>query len=309
MKLTEETIENARYEGHCTVGKNGRKRWSTYIVWDDDLPALGVRISSRGKKSYVGAYRSGGRKRTKTLGKVGDLTIEEARWRAVELGLEPSAPKADAAEAPADATEAPAAPGLRPPAQRFATVADLAQAYLERHLEHLGEGNKKKLSALVTGMFAWAENEGFWNRPEGEATETAPPEEAPRQEDRPTVASEGSNAVLAEALDRTIRQRAELAGRLEEATRRCAEATEELDELRAAHRELEAELEAERERFERQRAEWESWAKRPDAWPVGARRIADNLRQSVDQLMTSLNESESAREELLLRLEAQEPRD
>ncbi len=356
MKLTEETIENAQYEGHCTVGKNGRKRWSLHIVWDEDLPALGVRISSRGKKSYVGAYRSGGRKRTKTLGEVGDLTIEEARWRAVELGLEPSAPKAGAAEAPAAtpqapavatevpavATEAPAAPCLRPPAQRLATVADLARAYLERHLKHQGkplgaqqrlitghiipvvgrnplakvkpsevwklrsrltgifQGDKKKLSALVTGMFAWAENEGLWNRPEAEATETARPEEAPRQEGRPAVASEGPNAVLAEALDRTIRQKAELADRLKEAARSGAEATEELEELRAAHRDLEAE----RERFERQRAEWESRAKKPDTWPVEARRIRDRLSQSVDQLMTSLNESESAREELSRQLEA-----
>ncbi len=332
MKLTEETIENAQYEGHCGVGKNGRKRWSLHIVWDDDLPALGVRISSRGKKSYVGAYRSGGRKRTKTLGKVGDLTIEEARWRAVELGLEPSAPKAGAAEAPAAtpqaqanacqapavateapaeateapavATEAPAVPCLRPPAQRLATVADLARAYLERHLKHLGEGDKKKLSALVTGMFAWAENEGLWNRSEGEAPETVSPEEAPRQEGRPAVASEGPNAVLAAALDRTIRQRVELADRLKEAARRGAEATKELEELRAARWELEAELEAERERFERQRAKWESRAKKPDAWPVEARRSGDNLSQSVDQLMTSLNESESARKELSRQLEA-----
>ncbi len=126
-----------------------------------------------------------------------------------------------------------------------------------------------------------------------EAPETAPPEEAPRQEGRPTVALEGSNAVLVEALDRTIRERGELADRLKEAARTGAEATEELKELRAAHRELEAEFEAERERFERQRAEWESWAKKPDAWPVEARRIADNLRQSADQLMTLLNKSES----------------
>ena len=40
VKLTEETIENAQYEGHCTVGKNGRKRWSLHIVWDDDLHLL-----------------------------------------------------------------------------------------------------------------------------------------------------------------------------------------------------------------------------------------------------------------------------
>ncbi len=398
MKLTEETIENAQYEGHFTVGKNGRKRWSRHIIWDDDLPALGVRISSRGKKSYVGAYRSGGRKRTKTLGKVGELTIEEARWRAVELGLEPSAPEAgasgapastpraqarasqapavateappeateappeasEASEAPAEATEAPAvaseapavaaeapaAPCLRPPAQRLENVADLARAYLERHLKHLGkplgaqqrlitgniipvvgriplakvkpsdvwklrsrlagtfQGDKKKLSALVTGMFAWAESEGLWNRPEGEAPETAPPEEAPRQEGRPAVASDGPNAEPAAAPAGPMRQRAELADRLEEAAGRGAEATDELEELRAAHRELEAELEAERERFERQRAEWASRAKQPDAWPVEARRITDNLRQSVDQLMTSLNESESAREELSRRLKA-----
>ncbi len=249
MKLTEETIENAQYEGHFSVGKNGRKRWSLHIVWDDDLPALGVRISSRGQKSYVGAHRSGGRKQTKTLGKVGDMTIEEARWRAVELDLEPSAPQTGAAEAPA----------ATPRAQAMASQAPAV------------------------------------------ATEA---QEAPRQESRPAVASEGPNAMLAAALDRSMRQRAELADRLEEAARRGAEATEELEDLRAAHQELEAEFEAERERFERQRAEWESRAKKPDAWPVEARRTADNLRQSVDQLMTSLKESESAREELSRRLEA-----
>lgn len=60
-----------------------------YMRWDGDLPGFGVRVSPSGAKTFTLKYRlPSGRVRWKTLGRVGVLTLDQARRQAkIDLGL------------------------------------------------------------------------------------------------------------------------------------------------------------------------------------------------------------------------------
>ena len=70
MKLTEKRIRDA---------KPGPK---TYIVRDDDVIGLGLRITPAGAKAYVLDYHAAGRRRLMTLARAGEISLAEARRRA-----------------------------------------------------------------------------------------------------------------------------------------------------------------------------------------------------------------------------------
>jgi integrase len=54
-----------------------------YVLWDSSLPGFGIRVSTQGSKTFVLKYRlASGRVRWKTLGRVEQLSLEEARKRA-----------------------------------------------------------------------------------------------------------------------------------------------------------------------------------------------------------------------------------
>ncbi len=109
MKLTTKTIAALETDGE-------RQR----IAWDDEVPGLGVRASA-GAKAYILNYRlRSGRQRRMTIARVGVIPLPEARRRArtalgqVAAGLDPMAE--------------------RDTARGQATVAELADAFLERHV-------------------------------------------------------------------------------------------------------------------------------------------------------------------------------
>ncbi len=54
------------------------------MIWDDRLKGFGVKVS-RSVKSYIVNYRVDGRERRVTIGRVGELSLKEARLRAAEL--------------------------------------------------------------------------------------------------------------------------------------------------------------------------------------------------------------------------------
>ena len=119
MKLTKSIVDRAKYEGESHEGSDGQKKWSRYVLWDDDVRGLGLRITPKGKKSFVLSYRVGNRKRLLTMGPYGVLTLQEARVRAMkELaaildGHDPLAVREEVREAP--------------------TVKALGERYLEEH--------------------------------------------------------------------------------------------------------------------------------------------------------------------------------
>jgi len=108
------------------VVDNAEPRASRYTVFDSALPGFGLRVYPSGSKSYVFEYRpgAGGRstdKKRVTIGKVGDLTPDQARKEAGRLraavvsGGDPQGRKAAERSAP--------------------TVADVADAFLEDHVQ------------------------------------------------------------------------------------------------------------------------------------------------------------------------------
>lgn len=74
MKLTNRAIENLRPEG------------TRRIVWDDELPGLGVVIQPTGTKSWVFNYRNAdGVQRRFTIGKTSAIAADVARKKALAL--------------------------------------------------------------------------------------------------------------------------------------------------------------------------------------------------------------------------------
>jgi integrase len=118
-KLTKRVIDATSYEG------DGNSR---HVLWDTEINGFGCRIYPSGRKSFVLSYRVNNRKRMMTVGSYGALTLEQARKRArAELA------KVETGEA--DPLEA------RQQAAKGETVADLCNAYMDRH------GNAKKSGA------------------------------------------------------------------------------------------------------------------------------------------------------------------
>jgi len=249
MTLTQKAVDAAAYEGHSREGKDGRKRWTQHILWDDKQPGLGLRITSTNRKSFIVTYRADRRKRTKTLGSAATLKLSAARRQAAEF-LD-TAVQAQPRAAP------------RPPIEGIETVAQLADAYLEQHLkgstpswfadQRLMQTHIKptmgrslvaevtltdlanlrtrvarrfpadigRLKPLVSGMFDWAAERGLWSKSSrGKRATQAPPAAAPktktRRKTRPKPKPLPSPEELAEALRRSEEERRELAARLEE---------------------------------------------------------------------------------------------
>lgn len=111
QKLTKRGIEGLTYAGDGT---------SADIRWDTELKGFGVRVFPSGECSFVLRYTlPTGRKRTVTLGRFGELTVEKARQQALALKL--------AARQGEDPVE------TRKAARHAITVAELAERYMAEH--------------------------------------------------------------------------------------------------------------------------------------------------------------------------------
>ncbi len=107
MKLTKRTVEA------IAVGE------ADVLLWDDTLRGFGVKVTPKGVRVYVLQYSFGGRSRRVTIGRHGELTVEEARRKA--LGLR--AAVANGAD--------PA--GVRATDRAVPLLAEFAQRYLSEH--------------------------------------------------------------------------------------------------------------------------------------------------------------------------------
>lgn len=126
MRLTKRAIDSLTY-----TRKSGAQ-----CVWDDDLAGFGVRIYPTGPKSFVMAYRADGRQRFFTIGRVGELTVHEARTKAMEVlasvrrGDDPSGDRIAYREVP--------------------TMTDLADRYMREHARP-----RKKASGVANDDRVW----------------------------------------------------------------------------------------------------------------------------------------------------------
>ena len=345
MRLTQKIVETVLYEGRSYMSKGGRKRWSRHLLWDDGLPGFGLRISSTNRKSFFVTYRVGGRKRTKTLGTADRLQLDEARQQAAELlesfdaSLPSEAtgrPQAEGVETVAQLADAYLENHLKGSApswfadqrlmkthikpamgrSRLAEVTQADLANLGNRVARRFPADARRLKPLLKAMFDWAAEQGLWSKAprRGRAAE-APPGDAPTAEPGPAAdrdleagsepppAPPPSADELAEALDRSEVQRRELAARLEEVSSSGVEMLARIHAQTATQKETEAALRETRHELERALADAEG---RPD--PAKTGRQMHNLRQSVEQLMASVEEATGERDGMAAKLADAEAR-
>ena len=90
------------------------------VFWDRELPGFGIRVHATGRKIYVAQARTpGGLPKRATIGRFVEMTAEEARRRAAEI--------IDRIRRGEDA--------VPPPPVKEPTVADLAERFMEAHVE------------------------------------------------------------------------------------------------------------------------------------------------------------------------------
>ena len=95
IRLNKRAVDGATYKG-----SGGDYRWDTEIA------GFGLRVYPSGRKSFVVSYRNRGRQRFHTIGRFGEMTVQEARAEALETlararkGEDPSGDRLGARGAP-----------------------------------------------------------------------------------------------------------------------------------------------------------------------------------------------------------------
>jgi integrase len=161
------------------------------IFYDDDVDGFGVRIRQGGSRTYVVRYRLGGLERRHNLGKVGVLTLDEARKKArkaltdVDEGRDPTAEKATKQASASLLFSAVAADYLAAKRSTMKSrtlvdvtrylnrdwkpfhklpVASVSRAIVASHLREIakkGGPTANRARSVLSAMYAWAIGEGL----------------------------------------------------------------------------------------------------------------------------------------------------
>ena len=129
-KLTERRIEALKYDPEGP---------SRQVQWDDLLSQFGVRVYPSGRKSFVVAYGEARRRKLFTLGKVGVLTLSQARQKARETLV-----KVDQGEDPVEEKKA-----KRREREEAISVKDLAEEFLKHQKARWSERHHKESSRRI----------------------------------------------------------------------------------------------------------------------------------------------------------------
>lgn len=123
-RLTETLVKNLPAPSH-----------GNRITYDPDLKGFGVRVTAKGAKAFILNYRSGGRERRLTIGSYPEWSAAAARKEAeglkrrIDLGADPMAERHDERAA--------------------ATMADLCQLYIERHLPKKRQSSQRDDRSII----------------------------------------------------------------------------------------------------------------------------------------------------------------
>lgn len=107
-KLNKKIVDAAKYQGPGSC-----------FYWDTETAGFGLRVYPSGRKAFVVTYRVRGKQRFYTVGRYGELTIDDARTKAFE-----TLARARKGEDPS---------GDRLASRRSPTVADLFARYMKEH--------------------------------------------------------------------------------------------------------------------------------------------------------------------------------
>jgi integrase len=103
-------------------------RNAEYVIWDTEVPGLGLRIRPTGRKVFIVVFRHGGNLRKLTLKRFGAMTLDQARREArVALG------QVAKGEDPTEAKRASRAPEPEP--EPVPTLKMLVDRYLKQYAE------------------------------------------------------------------------------------------------------------------------------------------------------------------------------
>jgi integrase len=108
VRLNKRAIDDSAYQGPGGC-----------YLWDSELSGFGLRIYPTGRKAFVITYRAKGRQRFHSVGRYGELTVQQARAEALEL-----LGRARKGEDPA---------GDRRADRQAPTMADLADRHIQDH--------------------------------------------------------------------------------------------------------------------------------------------------------------------------------
>ena len=126
-KLTKRTVDAAAYQG------TGR---SAFYLWDGETAGFALRIYPSGRKVFVVTYRVRGKQRFYTVGRYGEMTVDEARTEALE-----TLARARKGEDPS---------GDRQALRHAPTMTELSGRYMKEHSEI-----KKKPDSIARDRRLW----------------------------------------------------------------------------------------------------------------------------------------------------------
>lgn len=139
MSLTKRAVDAVKYP----YGADSKK---PFVLWDGELAGFGLRVYPSGKKSFILSYRSAGRKRLKTIGRYGALTVQEARKRASKdrVAVDDGRDPVQEARLERDRSKT-----IRQLGEDYMSTLDAKPATIEAYQRHLDKHIYPRLGALM----------------------------------------------------------------------------------------------------------------------------------------------------------------